>query len=52
MKTERRLWLKALAAVPLAAALPATSSSTGAVRIRGPLARIVHTTSPRRQLAR
>ena len=37
MKTERRLWLKALASLPLAAALPALAGDLEAIRQRGRL---------------
>ena len=37
MKTDRRLWLKALASLPLAAALPALAGDLEAIRQRGRL---------------
>ena len=37
MKTDRRLWLKALAGLPLAAALPAVAGDLEAIRQRGRL---------------
>ncbi len=46
MKTERRLWLKALAAVPLAAALPARADGLEALRQRGRLRFAVYNDFP------
>ena len=46
MKTDRRLWLKALAAVPLAAALPARADGLEAFRQRGRLRFAVYNDFP------
>ena len=46
MKTERRLWLKALAAAPLAAALPARADGLEAFRQRGRLRFAVYNDFP------
>ena len=46
MKTERRLWLKALAAVPLAAVLPARADGLEAIRQRGRLRFAVYNDFP------
>ncbi|MCK6388181.1 MAG: transporter substrate-binding domain-containing protein [Zoogloea sp.] len=46
MKTDRRLWLKALAAVPLAAALPAWADGLEALRQRGRLRFAVYNDFP------
>ena len=46
MKTDRRLWLKFLAAAPLAAALPAQADGLAAVRERGRLRIAVYNDFP------
>ena len=46
MKTDRRLWLKALAAMPLAAALPARADGLEAIRQRGRLRFAVYNDFP------
>ena len=46
MKTDRRLWLKFLAAAPLAAALPALADGLAAVRERGRLRIAVYNDFP------
>lgn len=46
MKSDRRLWLKALAAVPLAAALPARADGLEAIRQRGRLRFAVYNDFP------
>ena len=46
MKTERRLWLKALAAAPLAVALPARADGLEAFRQRGRLRFAVYNDFP------
>ncbi|WP_374278057.1 substrate-binding periplasmic protein [Azonexus sp.] len=46
MKTDRRLWLKLLAAAPLAAALPAQADGLAAVRERGRLRIAVYNDFP------
>ena len=46
MKTDRRLWLKALAAMPLAAALPARADGLEAIRQRGRLRFAVYNVFP------
>jgi ABC-type amino acid transport substrate-binding protein len=46
MKTDRRLWLKAFAAVPLAAALPALADGLETVRQRGRLRIAVYNDFP------
>ena len=46
MKTDRRLWLKALAALPLAAALPARADGLEAIRQRGRLRFAVYNDFP------
>lgn len=46
MKTDRRLWLKALAALPMAAALPAMADGLDAIRQRGSLRIAVYNDFP------
>ncbi len=46
MKTDRRLWLKALAALPVAAALPARADGLEAIRQRGRLRFAVYNDFP------
>ncbi len=46
MKTDRRLWLKAFASLPLIAALPAAANSLDAIRQRGRLRIAVYNNFP------
>lgn len=46
MKTDRRLWLKAVASLPLIAALPATANTLDSIRQRGRLRIAVYNNFP------